>query len=294
MTPLVRLGRPKQWIKNVVVFAGVVFAGRLSEPEFLIRAILAFVVFCVLSSAIYVFNDVLDMEKDRRHPEKRSRPIAAGQVRRGTALVLSGLFAALGLTAAFVLGPRLGITCVGFVVLNLLYTLWLKRHVIVDVMVISVSFMLRAIGGVEVLRDLEPEIALSAWLLLCTFFLALFMAFGKRRSELVLLDREASEHRVSLSDYSVALLDIIIPMVTACAILAFAIYTIWPDTRAKLGTDKLVYTVPLVVYGFFRYLFLIRERGLGGNPSEILFNDRPLFAGVLAWMVAIVAVLYFR
>ncbi len=160
-------------------------------------------------------------------------------------------------------------------------------------MSISVSFMIRAIGGVEVLRDLDPTVTLSAWPLLCTFFLAPFMAFGKRRSELVLLDEEASEHRAALGDYSVALLDIIIPMVTACAIIAFAIYTIWPETVAKLGTDKLVYTVPIVVYGFFRYLFLIRERGLGGNPSEILLLDRPLLFCVIGWMAAVVGILYF-
>lgn len=293
MTSFIALMRPKQWIKNVVIFAGVVFAGRLSDPEYVRNAVAAFGVFCLLSSGIYVFNDLIDVEKDRLHPEKRHRPIAAGKVAKGPAVALSIALWIIGAGAAFWLGPRLGWTAIAFLLLNVAYSLWLKRQVIIDVMAISVSFMIRAIAGVEVLRDLDPGVALSQWLLLCTFFLALVMGFGKRRSELVLLDEEASAHRASLGDYSVALLDVIIPLVSACAILAYSVYTIWPETVAKLGTDKLVYTVPFVVYGFFRYLFLVRERGLGGNPSEILFRDAALLVSVVAWMAAIVGILYF-
>ena len=294
MTAWIQLMRPRQWIKNGIVLVGVVFAGRLAEIEYLSHALLAFVTFCLLSSAIYVFNDLVDIEKDRLHPEKRTRPLASGAVGPRAARFMSFGLAVAGLAMAFALGPRFGVTAVSFILLNVLYSLLLKRHVIIDVMSISVSFMIRAIGGVEVLRDLDPDVALSAWLLLCTFFLALFMAFGKRRSELVLLDEDASGHREALGDYSVEFLDTIIPMVTSCAIVAFTVYTIWPETVEKLGTDKLVYTVPLVVYGFFRYLFLIRERGLGGNPSEILFHDRPLLACVVGWMTAVVGLLYFR
>jgi 4-hydroxybenzoate polyprenyltransferase len=276
------------------VLAGVVFAGRLDQPDFLLRAILAVAIFCVLSSGVYVFNDLLDVENDRRHPEKKKRPIASGDVGKSGALGLSITLEALGLAASFALGPHFGRVAAAFLVLNVLYTVWLKRHVIIDVMVISMSFMIRAIAGVEVLRDLDPTVELSAWLLLCSFFLALVMSFGKRRSELVLLEHSAKEHREALGEYSVALLDVIIPMMTSAAILAYAIYTIWPETAAKFGTDKLVYTVPFVVYGFLRYQFLVRERGLGGNPSEILFRDGALFASVVAWMVAIVGILYFR
>ncbi|GJM45260.1 MAG: decaprenyl-phosphate phosphoribosyltransferase [Gemmatimonadota bacterium] len=293
MTALLSLMRPKQWIKNVVVFAGIVFAGRLSDPQFLQAALLAFAVFCLASSGIYVFNDLLDVDKDRLHPDKRTRPIASGQVKKRTALVVALVLWVAAALAAFQLGPRFGGTILAFLALNILYSAWLKRGVIIDVMSISVSFMLRATGGVEVLRDLDASVELSQWLLLCTFFLALVMGFGKRRSELVLLDDSASSHRAALGQYSVALLDVIIPMVSACAILAYSIYTIWPDTVSRLGTDKLVYTVPLVVYGFFRYLFLVRERELGGNPSEILFRDRALLTSVAAWAAAIVGLLYF-
>lgn len=292
MTAILTLMRPKQWIKNVVVLAGVVFAGRLDEPQFVLYASLAFLAFCLLSSSVYVFNDLIDVEKDRKHPEKKSRPIAAGQVSPGAAAVLSAVLVAVGVGGAFALGPRFGTAAVAYLTLNAFYTLWLKRQVIIDVMMIAVGFMIRAIGGVEVLRDLDQTVALSAWLLLCTFFLALVMGFGKRRSELVLLDDEARAHRAALGDYSVAFLDTIIPMISACGIAAYSVYTIWPATVAKFGTDKLVYTVPFVVYGFFRYLFLIRERGLGGNPSEILFRDRALLLSVVAWMVAIVGILY--
>lgn len=292
MTAIVTLLRPKQWIKNVVVLAGAVFAERLGDPESVLRALGAFGVFCLVSSGTYVFNDLLDAERDRLHPEKRTRPIAAGRVSRPAAAVLFLLLWGAGVAAGFLLGPRLGAACGSYVLLNLLYTLWLKHHVIIDVMGISVGFMIRAIGGVEVLRDADPAIALSPWLLLCTFFLALVMGFGKRRSELRLLDQDAINHRAALGDYSIALLDSVIPMVSTAAILAYSIYTIWPETVAKLGTDNLVYTVPFVVYGFLRYQFLVRERGLGGNPSEILFRDAALAVSVVAWMVAIVAILY--
>jgi len=294
MKASIALMRPSQWIKNVVVLAGVVFAGRLSDPEFALRAMGAFAAFCVLSSAAYVFNDLVDVEKDRRHPEKCRRPIASGAVSPGAAGALAGALAIVGLGVAYWLGPRFGVTACVFVLINVLYTLWLKRQVIIDVMAIATSFIIRAIGGVEVLRDLDPGVDLSAWLLLCTFFLALVMSFGKRRSELVLLEDGAKDHREALGDYSIQLFDSIIPMLTACAILAYSIYTIWPDTVAKFGTDKLVYTVPFVVYGFFRYLFLIRERGLGGNPSEIVFRDGALLSSVVVWMGAIVGILYFR
>ena len=290
--PLLALMRPRQWIKNIVILAGVVFAGRLPDPEYVVRACLAFAVFCILSSGIYVLNDLVDVDADRRHPEKRYRPLASGRVGKGAAAALClGLLAA-GLVAAFALGPRFGATGASYVVLNLAYTMWLKRHVIVDVMSIAVGFMLRAIGGVEVLVDADASVTLSEWLLLCTFFLALVMAFGKRRAEIVLLEEDAKAHRPALVDYSVGLLDVIIPLVSGCAILAYSIYTIWPGTVAKLGTDKLVYTVPVVVYGFFRYLFLVRERGLGGNPSEILFRDAALSASVIVWALAIVGLLY--
>jgi 4-hydroxybenzoate polyprenyltransferase len=294
LTALVALMRPKQWIKNIVVAAGVVFAGRLADGEFALRAALAFAVFCALSSGIYVLNDLIDAEADRRHPEKRSRPIASGRVGVGAAVGLLALLVGAGLAGAWALGPRFAMTGTAYVVLNLLYTGWLKRHVILDVMCIAVGFMLRAIGGVEVLRDLDPTVALSEWLLLCTFFLALVMGFGKRRAEIVLLDEEATSHRASLHDYSVGLLDVIIPLVSGCAILAYSIYTIWPGTVAKAGTDKLVYTVPVVVYGFFRYLFLVRERDLGGNPSELLFHDAALLGSVVVWIAAIVGILYLR
>lgn len=294
MTAMLVLLRPKQWIKNVVVLAGAVFAGRLGDPEFVLRAIAAFGAFCLVSSGTYVFNDLLDAERDRLHPEKKTRPIAAGTVSKPTAAGLFLLLWGAGVAWGFLLGPRFGVACCSYVALNLLYTLWLKHQVIIDVMGLSIGFMIRAIGGVEVLRDVEPGIRLSPWLLLCTFFLALVMGFGKRRSELGLLDEAASEHRAALGDYSISLLDSIIPMVSTAAILAYSIYTIWPETVRLLGTDNLVYTVPFVVYGFFRYQFLVRERGLGGNPSEILFRDAALAVSVVAWMGAIVAILYMR
>lgn len=293
MSAILRLLRPKQWIKNIVVLAGLVFAGRLSDPAFMAQGALAFAVFCVLSSAIYVFNDLIDAPRDRHHPEKKRRPIASGEISPTMAAGLALFLATGGLATAFTLGPLFGWSSVAFVTLNLLYSTVFKQKVIFDVMALATSFVIRAIAGVEALRDLDPTVELSPWLLVCTFFLALFMALGKRRQELLLLGSDAAHHRASLSDYSVGLVDTMLPMVTTSAILSFSIYTIWPATIQKLGTDKLVYTVPLVVYGFFRYLFLIRERGLGGNPSEIIFKDLSLLVSVLAWTAAVVGILYF-
>ncbi|MDP6462036.1 MAG: UbiA prenyltransferase family protein, partial [Gemmatimonadota bacterium] len=193
MTALITLARPRQWIKNIVVFAGVVFAGRLGDPAFAVRAAAAFAIFCVLSSAIYVFNDLMDVEKDRLHPRKRTRPLASGRVGRPIAAVFLLALVLAGLFAAFRAGPRFGQAAVAFLLLNGMYSLWLKRHAMIDVMCISVSFLIRAIAGVRILQDADPTVALSNWLLLCTFFLALFLGFGKRRSELVLLEGDASE-----------------------------------------------------------------------------------------------------
>jgi 4-hydroxybenzoate polyprenyltransferase len=284
--------RPWQYTKNLIIFAGLVFARHLLDSSYLTRSVVAFVAFCLLSSAIYVLNDLVDLERDRIHPRKKFRPIASGRVSRGAGMILFAFFVVSGAALTAWLGLEFAIAAVSFFVLNLAYSFFLKNLVVLDVMAIALSFEVRAIAGVEALKALDPAIEISPWLLVCTLFLALFLGFGKRRHELNLLKGEAAGHRATLGQYSERFLDTLIAVVTAATVLAYAIYTVAPDTVEKFHTTALVYSIPFVIYGIFRYLYLIFERQIGGSPSEILLTDPPLFLTILGWMAAVFAVVY--
>jgi 4-hydroxybenzoate polyprenyltransferase len=279
--------RPSQWTKNLIVFAGLIFGERLGHPDSVLAALAAFAVFCALSGTIYLVNDIRDREADRLHPLKSQRPIASGALSvraAGTAaLVMGG--SALGV--AYWLGPAFGLVAAGYVVLLGFYALALKHVVILDVLTIAGGFVLRAAGGAVVI-----DVPFSRWLLLLTLLLALFLALSKRRAELVTLADDAKEHRRSLAHYSPYLLDQMISVVTASTLLAYAFYTISPDTVARFGTDDLIFTVPFPLYGIFRYLYLVHRRDGGGNPSEHLLTDTPLLACVALWGVAVIVILY--
>ncbi len=287
-----QLLRPWQWSKNGILFAGLVFSVHLLDPAFALRALGGFVTFCLASSAIYVLNDLCDVERDRLHPTKRNRPIASGRLRPRSALTVLAVL----LVASAVLGGRLGASFLGvlgmFYLVNVGYSLWLKNVVILDVLLIAISFVIRAIGGVMALRPLDPTIEISPWLLVCTFFLALFLGLGKRRHELVLLETDASGHRATLREYSKGFLDQLIAIVTAGTLLAYAIYTVAPGTVSKFHTPSLVYTIPFVVYGVFRYLYLIWEREQGGSPSRTFYRDLPILLTTLGWLATVVVVIY--
>jgi 4-hydroxybenzoate polyprenyltransferase len=282
--------RPQQWTKNLVVFAGLIFSRNFREGTLMLRSLEAFVVFCLLSGVIYLVNDVADVEKDRRHPTKCTRPLAAGALRTSVAVGAAALGAALGLYAAWRLGTGFLVVACAFCVLNLLYSFGLKKLVLLDVVSISLSFVLRAIGGVEALREVDPSIAISPWLLICTLFLSLFLAFCKRRHELLTLEN-AVDHRESLQEYSTVLLDQLVGISAAGCVLAYSIYTIWPETVEKFGTADLVYTVPLVLIGVMRYLYLVYNKQKGGSPSDLLVHERFLLVDVLAWIVLVIAIL---
>jgi 4-hydroxybenzoate polyprenyltransferase len=282
--------RPHQWTKNLVVFAGLIFSRNFREQELLLRSVEAFVAFCVLSGVIYIINDLADVEKDRLHPTKKNRPLAAGLLSIPVAFVAAMAGAAVGLFLAWRLGSAFLVVACAFCALNLLYSFLLKRIVLLDVVSISLSFVLRAIAGVEALRGVDPSIAISPWLLVCTLFLSLFLAFCKRRYELTSLDNAAG-HRESLQEYSPALLDQLVGMTAAGSVLAYAIYTIWPETVEKFGTDHLVYTVPLVLIGVMRYLYLVYNKQKGGSPSDLLLHERFLLFDVSAWIVLVIAIL---
>jgi 4-hydroxybenzoate polyprenyltransferase len=284
--------RPLQWSKNFVVLAPLIFSRNLFRLEMAARSLEAFGIFCMLSASIYIFNDLLDYERDRIHPVKSRRPIASGQVSRKGALLFGVVLGAAGLLLASFLGWGFFRAGLVYYSLMLVYSLGLKNAVVLDVLIISIGFVLRAIAGVEALKHIEAGIVISPWLLVCTLFLALFLGFNKRRHEITLLSEEAAKHRKSLDDYSVEFLDAVIAVVTAATVIAYSIYTIWPATVAKFNTAGLIYTVPFVVYGLFRYMYLVIVRDKGGSPSEILASDTPLVIDIFMWLVVAGLVLY--
>jgi 4-hydroxybenzoate polyprenyltransferase len=284
--------RPNQWTKNLVLLAALIFSKSFFVGHLAARSLAGLGVFCLLSGAIYCFNDLMDYEQDRQHPSKRSRPVASGRVSRGGALVLGLVAVSAGLISAWFLGRSFLLVAAIYVAVTVLYSFGLKHIVVPDVMLISIGFVLRAIAGVEVLQAVEPSIVLSPWLLVCTLFLALFLGFNKRRHELHLLAENAGLHRKSLDEYSTAFLDAMISVVTAATVIAYAIYTIWPATVDKFSTQNLIYTVPFVVFGLFRYMYLVLVKKRGGSPSEVLVGDLPLVIDIILWLLVAGAVLY--
>ncbi len=280
--------RVRQWTKNAVLFAGVIFSLHFTESRELLRAFEGFLAFCLLASAVYTLNDLGDAQADRLHPKKRLRPIPSGRLSRPAAyalvVVLLGLAAALSLP----LGRGFVITAGVYLGLNLAYSFGLKRVVLLDVIIIALGFVVRAVAGVEALSVREQ---ISPWLLVCTLFLALFLAVCKRRQERALLADQAEGHRRTLVEYPPELVDQLIPVVTAATVISYTIYTVNPATVERFGTEKLVYTVPFVIYGVFRYLYLVYRHQRGGSPSEVFLSDVPILINVLLWVVTVILVI---
>jgi len=281
--------RPHQWVKNVFVFAALVFSRSLTDPQQALRALLAFAAFSLLASSIYLVNDVADFERDRLHPKKKKRPIAAGLVSRRTALIMAALLAPIGLTAAFWLNSATGVTIAAYGVMNLAYSLWLKHVVLLDVFIIALGFLLRVTVGAFAIA-----VGISPWLLICTFFIALFLAFCKRRHELVSLGDDAAAHRGILARYSIPFIDKMIGALASMTVMSYALYTIDPRVIARVGTDGLVLTVPLVLFGVFRYLYLVHIEQKGGSPTEVVLTDRGVQAVVALYSGMVLAFIYFN
>ena len=279
--------RPEQWTKNLLVLAGVVFGGRLLEPAAVATAAAAFAIFCALSGAVYLFNDVADREADRNHPLKRERPIASGQLATSTAVGAGVILGAAGVGASFLIGIPFGLVSAAYLAAQLLYSFALKHVVIVDVLMIALGFVLRAVGGA-----VAVTVPIGHWLLVCTTLLALFLALSKRRHELVLLADGATDHRRILEEYSPYLLDQMIGVVTSSTLIAYTVYATSPDTAARLGTSKLGLTIPFVLYGIFRYLYLVHQKRGGGSPAAMLLTDPPLLGCVALWAASVIALLY--
>jgi 4-hydroxybenzoate polyprenyltransferase len=281
--------RPQQWIKNFFIFAPLVFSQNMLNRPLLLKTVAAFAAFCLVSSAHYIFNDLRDLEEDRRHPLKSKRPLASGRLKKGPAVAALVVIGAAGIAAAAALGLPFLLLAAGYLVLQTAYSLWLKHVVILDVFVIAAGFLIRVVaGGVAI------KVEISSWLLICTILLALFLAMGKRRYELVLLDKDAASHRPILREYNTYLLDQMISVVTASTLLAYCLYTISPETVAKFGTRNLIFTVPFVLYGIFRYLYLIHQKAEGGTPESLIIRDKPLLADIFLWVLAAAMILRFK
>jgi len=283
---LIRSLRPRQWVKNVFVFAALVFGQRFIEPTAVLRSLAAFAVFCALSSAVYLINDIADREADRLHPTKRRRPIAAGLLSVRTAGISALLLAGVALWAAYSVSVPLAFIASTYLAMNLAYSLKLKNVVILDVMIVAGGFLLRAWAGAVVLG-----VAMSHWLVLCTGLIALFLGFVKRRQEIASLPT-STEQRPILSEYSVPLLDHMISIVTASTLAAYSLYAFSPEVADKLGTPWMGLTLPFVIYGIFRYLYLVHRHGKGENPTGIVVSDPPLIWTMMLWGGMVLLLLY--
>jgi 4-hydroxybenzoate polyprenyltransferase len=279
--------RPAQWVKNLLVFAALVFSRQAGDPQMVVDSVVAFILFCAASSGVYLLNDLVDREADRRHPLKKDRPIASGAVPPGLAGFISVLLLSLSVAFGFVLGVPFALTILAYVLLQLAYSFALKRLVILDVFCVAFGFVLRAAAGARAVN-----VMISPWLLVCSLTLALFLALGKRRHEVVLLEISAREHRASLIQYSTYFLDQMIGVVTATTVMAYALYTLSPDTVERFSTHNLVFTLPFVLYGVFRYLFLVHQKQEGGNPTKMFLTDAALLVNTALWLGVSALIIY--
>ncbi|MFH0880460.1 MAG: decaprenyl-phosphate phosphoribosyltransferase [Lentisphaerota bacterium] len=292
MAPLLRALRPKQWTKNAVVLAAFIFALGDRQQQVGISAfwtvLEAALLFCVISSGVYLMNDIRDIEQDRLHPNKKLRPLAAGQISMGTAWTASVVLIAAGLAASTLINIRLFEVLLLYVALQVAYTFFLKNVVLIDLFMIAIGFVLRALAGAVAISA-----AISPWLLLCTLLLALFLALCKRRHEKVILSEWAGETRKNLDQYDEKLLDQLIAIVSASTIISYSLYTLWPDTIVKFGTSRLSLTIPFVIFGVFRYLDLVYRHEKGDRPEHILLPDIPLLIDLARDGLTVAGVLIF-
>ena len=284
---LLKTMRPKQWTKNVFVFAALVFDKKMFNPDYFARAMAAFVLFCIVSGVVYILNDIVDADKDRLHPKKKNRPIASGKLPVSVASPAAAALLVVALVLSFLLSISFGVITLVYFLLNVAYSFWLKHIVIVDVLTIATGFVLRVAAGTVIF----PVERFSPWLYVCTILLALFLALSKRRQEIVLLASNANNHRRILEEYNLRFLDEMISMVSSTTIIAYALYTF---SAPNLPSNHLMMvTVAFVIYGIFRYMYLIHVREETAPPDEVLLKDKPLLLDVVLWVASAVMVLYY-
>lgn len=283
---IIQLLRIKQWIKNTFLFTPLIFSLNFLNAGLVTKSLLAFLAFCLASSFGYAVNDILDREKDRQHPEKSRRPIARGAVSVPAASFVAGILLAASIALSIVVNPLVTASIAGYIVLVALYSFVLKRLVIIDVMAIALGFVIRVIAGA-----LAIEVGISNWILLCSLFISLFLGFGKRRNELNSLD-DAANHRSVLGNYNIRLLDYMIVASLALTIITYSLYVIDPETVSRLGTDKLVMTLPFVIYGVFKYLYRLHVKQDGSDLADIILRDKGIIIDIVLWLLSIVIILY--
>src|SRR2546426_1051126 len=279
--------RPGQWVKNGFVFAALIFSRSLTDWHRNLIVTLAALFFALISSAVYLFNDILDAPEDRNHPVKRRRPVASGRLSVRKAALASGLLACTSLAGAWVLDHRFFLVMVSYAGINMVYSWLLKRLVLLDTFLVAAGFVFRVVAGGVVI-----QVQISSWLIVCTTMVALFLALCKRRHELVILGEEAADHRPILADYSPYFLDQLIAIVTASTVMSYALYTLSPDVRAKFPGKRLELTIPFVLFGIFRYLFLVHQKERGGDPARVLVSDPVLISVVLMWAAVVILIIY--
>jgi 4-hydroxybenzoate polyprenyltransferase len=283
---LLQTMRPKQWTKNIFIFAALIFDHQLFRRGPFLRILAGFALLCLLSSAVYLVNDLADIEQDRLHPKKRNRPLPSGRLKPGVALAAAVLFLAIALPLAFLLGWQFGAIAVIYLATNLLYSFWLKHVVLIDVLLVALGYLLRVHAGVALIIVTR----FSPWLYICMTLLALFIGFGKRRGELLLMQNEPGNSRKVLEDYSLSFLDELINLVSTAAVIAYSLYTFSAENLPK--NHAMMLTIPFVLYGIFRYLYLIHIKGEGGAPDELVLTDRPLQITFALWGLSAVLILY--
>jgi 4-hydroxybenzoate polyprenyltransferase len=286
LTALIKSMRPRQWTKNVFVFVPLFFDRKLTDPESVLRTLAAFVLLCLMSSAVYLMNDLVDIEKDRQHPVKKNRPLPAGELSPVVAAAAAVILAAGSLIAGYFLSPSLALVLLIYLLIQIAYTFWLKNIVLVDVLVVASGFILRIAAGVAVI-DVER---FSPWLYVFSGFLALFLVLGKRRHELVLLGEGGANHRSILSEYNIDLIDRMLGIVTTGAVVAYSLYTFLAEGLPE--SHLMMLTIPFVLYAIFRWLYLIHVRHEGGAPEEIVLRDRPLQLSIVLWGIVVFIALY--
>jgi len=280
--------RPKQWIKNIFLFPALIFSHNLFDFYLLAKVTVGFGLFCLAASSIYIFNDIMDLEKDKKHPEKCKRPLAAGHLKIKIAYGASVVLAIAALLGAMLLGTTFFFILAAYVLMNIAYTIKIKQVVILDVFCIASGFVFRVLAGTS-LTGVQP----SDWLIICTITISIFLGLSKRRHELTLFGANANNHREVLADYTINFLDQMISVATACTLMSYALYTISDETVARFGTKNLIFTIPFVIYGIYRYLYLIHQKKMGGNPASALLADFPLFLNGLIWLGAVILIIYY-
>ncbi|HMV77921.1 MAG TPA: decaprenyl-phosphate phosphoribosyltransferase [Leptospiraceae bacterium] len=281
--------RPHQWIKNFILFAGIIFGKKLNDPDAVMKVTSAFFLFSFVASCQYVFNDYMDRAEDAMHPEKKNRPLASGAIDPGVALTLMIIMLTVSLILSFLLSQIFFGLLIFYFLFNLTYSSYLKHLVILDVMSISIGFVIRAVAGAAVIN-----VQFSSWLLLCTFMLALFWGFSKRRGEIILMEEGAKTHRKILDEYSVNFLDMMLGITATMTLMSYVMYTFSPSTIQNLGTDKMVYTIPIVVYAILRSLYIIYIKNMGHNPTKAILTDKSVLITGLLWVILVTYLTYFK